>query len=106
MANISDANIQTQFSSKMSDYVLGKEIGKGAFSIVKQCLHKPTGLKLAIKIYEKFKLLDSQRKAAVKREISVLKNLSHKNILKLCEVIDGIKQVLNFLLILVGMARN
>ncbi len=93
----SSSNLETstpvQFNGKMSDYTVGKEIGKGAYAVVKQCIHKPSGIIMAIKIYEKYKLLDSTRKTAVKREIDVLKKLEHKNILKLYEVIDGIKQV-------------
>jgi serine/threonine protein kinase len=92
-ANNIEQDLLNKFTGKMADYTVGKEIGKGAYAVVKQCIHKPTGLKLAIKIYEKYKLLDSVRKAAVKREIDVLKQLAHKNVLKLYEVIEGIKQV-------------
>ena len=81
------------FRNQINDYVIGKEIGKGAYAIVKQCLHKPTNLECAIKIYEKVKLLDIQRKNAVKREISILSLLKHDSIVKLYEVIDTPKQV-------------
>ena len=34
-------------------YRIGKFLGKGQFGVVKKCLHKPTNIKLAIKIIEK-----------------------------------------------------
>jgi serine/threonine protein kinase len=94
---ISDDKItstRSNFSDKVSDYLIGKEIGKGAYAVVKQAVHKPTGTKLAIKIYEKFKLMDPARKSAVKREIQVLRQLDHPNVVRLYEVIDNPKQVI------------
>lgn len=84
---------RTNLSDKVSDYLIGKEIGKGAYAVVKQAVHKQSGTKLAIKIYEKFKLMDPARKSAVKREIQVLRQLDHPNIVRLYEVIDNPKQV-------------
>lgn len=83
----------------MSDYILGKEIGKGAYAIVRQAILKKTGDKVAIKIYEKVKLMDQARKSAVKREIQILKQLSHSHIAQLHEVIDSPKQVNKILFI-------
>jgi serine/threonine protein kinase len=60
---------------------------------VKQAVHKPSGIRVAIKIYEKFKLMDPAKKSSVKREIQILKKLDHSNIVKLFEVIDTPKQV-------------
>jgi MAP/microtubule affinity-regulating kinase len=40
-------------------------------------------LKVAIKTYEKFKLYDSNRRKNVKREIAILSQLEHPNIIKL-----------------------
>jgi MAP/microtubule affinity-regulating kinase len=50
--------------------------------------------KFAIKIYEKYKLLDPIRKNSVKREIEILKKVDHNSIVKLFEVIDTSKQIL------------
>jgi serine/threonine protein kinase len=90
----SNVNKSSQFCEKITDYVLGKEIGKGAYAVVKQAIHKPSGKKLAVKIYEKFKLMDPARKGAVKKEIQILKQLNHQKVVKLYEVIDGPKQVI------------
>eukprot|EP00362_Geleiidae_sp_MMETSP1317_P002265 CAMPEP_0201282492 /NCGR_PEP_ID=MMETSP1317-20130820/5779_1 /ASSEMBLY_ACC=CAM_ASM_000770 /TAXON_ID=187299 /ORGANISM="Undescribed Undescribed, Strain Undescribed" /LENGTH=43 /DNA_ID= /DNA_START= /DNA_END= /DNA_ORIENTATION= len=42
----------------MDDYLVGKILGQGAYAVVRLSIHKPTGRKLAIKQYEKFKLID------------------------------------------------
>jgi len=81
------------FKGKVDDYIIGKEIGKGAYAIVKHSIHKPTGKEVAIKIYEKVKLLDIQKRNAVKREIQILKVINHDNIVRLHEVVDTPKQV-------------
>ncbi len=83
----------SHFRGRIEDYAIGKEIGKGAYAIVKQGLHKPTNRKVAVKIYDKVKLLDTQRKNSVKREIGILKKLDNQHIVKLMEVIDNPKQV-------------
>jgi hypothetical protein len=94
---VNETSLSTQASSlfkgRIEDYAIGKEIGKGAYAIVKQALHKPTNRKLAVKIYEKSKLVDPQRKSSVKREIQILKKIDHSNIVKLHEVIETAKQV-------------
>jgi hypothetical protein len=33
-------NLQPLKKSTLSDYIIGKEIGKGAYAIVKECVHK------------------------------------------------------------------
>ena len=48
--------------TQIADYRFGKYIGQGAFAIVKLATHKLTGGILAIKVYEKFKLLDLYKK--------------------------------------------
>jgi len=81
------------FRGKIEDYKFVKEIGKGAYAVVKSAIHKSSGVKYAVKIYEKYKLMDPAKKAAVKREIQILKQIDHKNIVKMYEVIDAAKQV-------------
>lgn len=81
------------FKGKIDDYLLGKELGKGAYASVKQAIHRPTGISYAVKIYDKHKMLDKERKSAMNREIIILKQLDHPNIVKLHEVIDTQKHV-------------
>lgn len=46
-----------------------------------------------MKIYEKFKLLEPNRRKSVKREIKIMEKLDHKGIAKLYESFDTHKQV-------------
>ncbi|KAH9495291.1 hypothetical protein Btru_016348 [Bulinus truncatus] len=56
-------------TAKFSDiYELKEELGKGAFSIVKRCVQKTTGLEFAAKIINTKKL--SARELAVKKLMS------------------------------------
>jgi serine/threonine protein kinase len=68
-------------------------IGRGAYGSVRDGIHKPTGHKVAIKVYEKYKLIDPQRKRCLQKEIKVLSKLSHPNIVKLFEVIETNREV-------------
>ena len=79
--------------TQISDYRLGRHLGQGSYASVKQAVHVETGLILAIKVYEKFNLMDASRKKGVAREISVLKRLQHKNIMRLYDVIDTPRQL-------------
>jgi serine/threonine protein kinase len=63
--------------SDLSDYQLGKQIGNGAYALVKEAIHKPTGERVAIKVYDRFKLMDIQRKKSALREIKILSKLNH-----------------------------
>lgn len=78
-------------------YVIGKEIGKGAFSIVREGVNKTTGKKVAIKsIRAKF-----IKNKLLMREIEIMKKVgNHPNILKLFEVFET-KQYLYLVLELV-----
>lgn len=54
------------------EYAVGKQIGQGAYASVRVALHRSTNVKVAIKIYEKVKIEDPQRRKSVWREIKVL----------------------------------
>jgi serine/threonine protein kinase len=83
----------TPWCSKIEDYQLGQQIGKGAYAEVKESIHKKTGERVAIKQYDRYKLLDLQRKKQAIREIKILSKLEHPNIIKLHESIDTVKYV-------------
>ena len=75
--------------TQLNDYRFGRHIGQGAYATVKLATHKLTGAVLAIKVYEKFRLVDLYKKKGVCKEINVLKRLNaHQNIIKLYDVID------------------
>ena len=78
------------FSDKhsLSDYIIGKQIGQGAYAVVRIGMHKKLNKKVALKIYEKEKIKDIQRKKSVRREIRLMKRLNHPNIATLYEAIE------------------
>jgi len=66
-------------------YVIGKEIGRGGFSIVRSAVQKSTGKKVAVKCIKKTVVVGDDIKM-LRREIHIMKSLDHPNILKLFEV--------------------
>lgn len=79
-----NAGSQAKFNDQ---YKLGKELGSGAFSVVKEASKKPTGDSYAVKIVTKSKLT-AEDEAALKDEIQVLQELNHPNIIRLYEVFN------------------
>ena len=84
------------FSDKNSldDYIIGKQIGQGAYAVVRIGLHKPTNRKVAMKIYKKYKLEEPNRRKSVKREIKLMEKMRHQHIVQLYEIIDTHKYVI------------
>jgi serine/threonine protein kinase len=68
-------------------------LGSGGYAEVRLASHKISGHKVAIKIYEKYKLIDLQIKQNLVREIKILWKLNHPNIMKLYEAIDTLNTV-------------
>lgn len=64
------------------DYVIGKELGRGRFSVVCECVHKVTGRHSAVKIINKSQI-EPEEKTLLRTEIAVLKLVDHPNIIKL-----------------------
>jgi len=68
-------------------FTFGKQLGSGAFSIVKEATNKKTADKVAVKIIKKTTVAGEDIKL-LRREIANLKKLDHPNILKLFEVYE------------------
>lgn len=61
---------QRSKSTNIADYTLGKKLGEGAYAVVHTAFNKKTNDKLAMKIYDKEKILsNASRKRSVSREI-------------------------------------
>ena len=74
---------------QIGNYILIKEIGSGGFAKVYLSLHIPTGEKVAIKVLNKLLFQEGSLNAKrLQREISILKIVKHKNIIKLYEVME------------------
>lgn len=65
---------------------MGKSIGKGTFGKVKLGTHIQTGERVAIKVLEKSRIMDVSDVERVSREIHILKNVRHSNVIQLYEV--------------------
>ena len=73
-------------------YVLGQTLGEGAFAKVKVATQIHTKEKTAIKILDKIRLFEDESDISrVKKEIHILKQLRHKNIIQLFEVMESKK---------------
>ncbi|XP_069973990.1 calcium/calmodulin-dependent protein kinase type II-like [Penaeus vannamei] len=70
----------TQTSTRFSDnYELKEELGKGAFSVVRRCVQKATGLEFAAKIINT-KKLSARDFQKLEREARICRKLQHPNI--------------------------
>lgn len=77
----------------LDNYQIGRRLGQGAYAVVRLGLHKALNQKIAVKIYEKFKLLEPNRRKSVKREMKIMEKLDHPHIAKLYEAFESHKQV-------------
>ncbi|KAK6175624.1 hypothetical protein SNE40_014040 [Patella caerulea] len=69
-------------------YILGKEIGRGAFASVYKCQQKGTSNFWSVKVLDKKKY----RKLAA-TEIGILLKLKHPNVVRLKEVFESAEEV-------------
>lgn len=90
----------------IQNYMLGKEIGKGAYAVVRYAIHKASNRKVAIKIYDKTKFQDSSRLRNAHREIQILNKLNHSNILKMYEAIETDEFLYLILELINGLSLN
>jgi len=76
------------YSEPIEDYYeMGKEIGRGGFSIVVEGTSKKTGEKFAIKCIKKT-MVEGDNIKLLRREIHIMKKVDHPNVLKLFEVFE------------------
>jgi len=73
---------------QIGQYVLGKNLGIGAFGKVKLATHAITGHKVAVKILNKAKIKQLGMEEKVRREINILHLCTQPHIIRLYEVID------------------
>src|SRR5690349_573491 len=73
---------------KVSKYELGKTLGTGSFSKVKIAVDTTTGEQFAIKIISKQLVKDQNLEEHLKKEITIMRMLKHKNLISLKEVMQ------------------
>ena len=80
---------KNKLKSNKGPYVLGEKLGEGAFAKVRLATQIHIKEKCAVKILEK-KLLESSRDIErLKKEIKILKQLRHKNIIQLYDIMES-----------------
>lgn len=72
-------------------FLIMRTLGKGSFGKVKLALHTPTGEKIAIKILEKDMIKKDEDLMRIRREIKILSQVRHPNIIQLYEVVETSK---------------
>jgi len=75
--------------SKVGPYIMTDTLGVGAFGKVKRARHMQTGAEVAVKIMDKGDIAANDFSANVKREIFIMRTLSHRNIVNLREVLSS-----------------
>eukprot|EP01001_Neometanema_parovale_P006786 NODE_3130_length_1274_cov_203.107732_g2971_i0.p1 GENE.NODE_3130_length_1274_cov_203.107732_g2971_i0~~NODE_3130_length_1274_cov_203.107732_g2971_i0.p1 ORF type:complete len:327 (+),score=89.63 NODE_3130_length_1274_cov_203.107732_g2971_i0:59-982(+) len=70
-------------------YTLLENIGQGTFAKVKKAVDRKTGEEFAVKIMEKKKIIGEGLEPQLKREVSIMLNLKHKNIVGIVEVLQS-----------------
>jgi len=99
-------NVSGNLNGKLESFVIGKQIGQGAYAIVKVAFHKELGKKVALKIYDKTKLVEPQRQKSVQREIKIMERMNNPFIAKLYEAFDTSKQVILVMEYVRGMSLH
>jgi len=86
-----DANGKPEVTHKSGSveakYEIGKELGRGGFSIVKEGIDRITGERVAVKFIEK-KFIDQEELKLLGREIDIMKKVQHRNVLRLIEIYE------------------
>ncbi|KFO28844.1 Death-associated protein kinase 3 [Fukomys damarensis] len=73
-------------------YEMGEELGSGQFAIVRKCRQKGTGKGYAAKFIKKRRLSSSRRgvsREEIEREVSILREIRHPNIITLHDVFEN-----------------
>ena len=86
--DVTNINTPEQKEKVMCDFIIKQVIGEGTFATVRLAVNKQTGEQVAIKIMEKNKIVQKEDRVRIDREIKVLKNLRHPNIVHLYSVIQ------------------
>lgn len=88
---VEQENLQKQKGKKypnLDKYTILEQMGEGAFSVVYKAQNNTSGELVAIKILRKFQM-DQAQKQSVLKEVTIMRQLLHENIVKFIEFIDS-----------------
>ena len=71
----------------------GQCLGQGSFAKVYEGIDKVSKIQVAIKVIGKRKMKDSKRRELVEKELEVLSNLAHKNLMAFHRLLEDHKRV-------------
>lgn len=80
-------------AQRVGKYMVGAVIGSGSFGQVREAVHTITGERVAIKILALARIKDMNLTEQVQREISNLKRLSHRNVMRLHGVLKNARHL-------------
>ncbi|XP_061836402.1 death-associated protein kinase 1 [Nerophis lumbriciformis] len=86
-------------------YEIGDELGSGQFAVVRRCRHRSTGAEYAAKFIKKRRSKSSRRgvtREDIEREVDILKEIQHPNIITLHEVFENKAEVILILELVAG----
>ncbi|KAM4578285.1 death-associated protein kinase 1 [Fundulus diaphanus] len=86
-------------------YEIGDELGSGQFAVVRRCRHRRTGVEYAAKFIKKRRNKSSRRgvtREDIEREVNILKEIQHPNIITLHEVFESKAEVILILELVAG----
>lgn len=83
-----DQNSEGRIPVIIGDFSLDKTIGSGTFGEVSVGTHLPTGERVAIKTLEKSKIRRQEDENRIKREMAILTQLKHENIVQIYEIME------------------
>ncbi|KAF7205370.1 death associated protein kinase 1 [Nothobranchius furzeri] len=86
-------------------YEIGDELGSGQFAVVRRCRHRSTGAEFAAKFIKKRRSKTSRRGVTrddIEREVNILKEIQHPNIIALHEVFENKAEVILILELVAG----
>ncbi|KDO34713.1 CAMK/CAMKL/AMPK protein kinase [Saprolegnia parasitica CBS 223.65] len=69
-------------------YQLGAVIGNGQFGQVRTGVHRLSQRRVALKVYSKSKAIVSDQIASIQKEIDIMKEIDHPNIVRLYEILE------------------
>lgn len=83
-------SFEMKFDDEPVDYDFQEKLGEGAFSVVYRAIHIPSKQVVAVKVIDKSKLTGEQL-ANVSNEITIMKKLHHRHVLKFIELFNNPK---------------